>query len=112
MAARKTRRTKKKTKMARAATVTTRSTAGAGFAFEDQIGAFLLLQMLKGEGLPGSEDSIANWLQTQTKALRWSVDDLLATSDPGLSTQRQLAVSCKSSHQVSAAGLPKDFVEA
>jgi hypothetical protein len=80
------------------------------FAFEDQIGAYLLLQMLMGEALPGSDDSTGSRLQTQTKALRWSIDDLLATSDPGLSTQRQLAVSCKSSHQVTASGLPKDFI--
>jgi hypothetical protein len=108
------RRQKPKKKQAKvgASHATTRSTAGPGFAFEDQIGAYLLLQMLMGETLPGSDDSIGSRLQTQTKALHWSIDDLLATGDPGLSTQRQLAVSCKSSHQVTASGFPKDFVSA
>jgi hypothetical protein len=109
MAAKRLQRPKKK-KRVKAANATTRSTAGSGFAFEDQIGAYLLLQMFMGESLPGSDDAVGSRLQTQTKALRWSIDDLLATSDPGTDTQRQLAVSCKSSHQVTAAGLPKDFV--
>src|ERR1700686_1151010 len=110
MPSRKRHQTIKRGRKVKSASVTTRSTAGPGFAFEDQIGAYLLLQMLMGEALSGSDDSIASRLQTQTKALRWTIDDLLATSDPGLGTQRQLAVSCKSNHQVTAAGLPKDFV--
>jgi hypothetical protein len=97
-------------KKAKSASVTTRSTAGPGFAFEDQIAAYLLLQMLMGESLPGSNDSIASRLQTQTKALGWTIDDLLAASDPGTGSQHQLAISCKSSRQVTGAGLPKDFV--
>jgi hypothetical protein len=110
MAPRKRQKPRKRQARVKSSNATTRSTAGPGFAFEDQIGAYLLLQMLMGEALPGSEDSIASRLQSQTKALRWSIDDLLATSDPGLASQRQLAVSCKSSHQVTGAGLPKDFV--
>jgi hypothetical protein len=42
---------------------TTRSTAGLGFDFEDQIGAWMLLKMLSGEPLPDMErarDSIAD----------------------------------------------------
>ena len=109
MAAKKLQRPKRK-KRVKEANATTRSTAGPGFAFEDQIGAYLLLQMLMGESLPGSDDAIGCRLQTQTKSLRWSIDDLLATSDPGIDTQRQLAVSCKSNRQVTGAGLPKEFV--
>ena len=66
--------------------------------------------MLMGEALPSTEDAIGSRLQTQIKELGWSIDDLLATSYPGAETQRRVAVSCKSSMQVSAAGLPKDFV--
>jgi hypothetical protein len=110
MPIRKKQKTAQRKGKAKSPSVTTRSTAGPGFAFEDQIGAYLLLQMLMGEALPGSTDSIASRLQTQTKALGWTVDDLLATSDPGASSQYQLAISCKSSHQVTGAGLPKDFV--
>jgi hypothetical protein len=107
----KTRRSKSKKKL-RTSAATTRSRAGPGFAFEDQIGAYLLLHMLMGEALPGTEDAIGSRLQTQTKELGWSIDDLLATSHPNAKAQRRVAVSCKSSTQVSAAGLPKDFVVA
>jgi hypothetical protein len=110
MTTKKTRRPKSRKKKVRASVATTRSRAGPGFAFEDQIGAYLLLQMLMGEALPSTEDAIGSRLQTQTKELGWSIDDLLATSYPGAETQRRVAVSCKSSMQVSAAGLPKDFV--
>jgi hypothetical protein len=99
-------RKKKKTKAA----VTTRSTAGPGFDFEDHIGAYLLLQMLMGEALPGSSNAIGSRLQTQTKALGWAIDDLLVTSERTAETRHQLAVSCKSNTQVSGSGLPKDFV--
>jgi hypothetical protein len=110
MAATITRRPKRRKKKVKASVATTRSRAGPGFAFEDQIGAYLLLQMLMGEALPGTEDAIGSRLQTQTKELGWFIDDLLATSRPDAETQRRVAVSCKSSTQVSAAGLPKDFV--
>jgi hypothetical protein len=106
----KIRRSKSSKKKVKASVATTRSRAGPGFAFEDQIGAYLLLQMLMGEALPGTEDAIGSRLQTQTKELGWSIDDLLATSHPDAETQFRVAVSCKSSTQVSAAGLPKDFV--
>src|SRR6266566_587507 len=110
MARKKTRRPKIRKKKVKASVATTRSRAGPGFAFEDQFGAYLLLQTLMGEALPGTEDAIGTRLQTQTKELGWSIDDLLATSKPDAETQRRVAVSCKSSTQVSAAGLPKDFV--
>jgi hypothetical protein len=110
MAAKETRRSKSRKKKLKASVATTRSRAGPGFAFEDQIGAYLLLQMLMGEALPGAEDAVGSRLQTQTKELGWSIDDLLATSHPDTETRCRVAVSCKSSTQVSAAGLPKDFV--
>jgi hypothetical protein len=53
MPARKKQRTAKRRKKAKSASVTTRSTAGPGFVFEDQIGAYLLLQM--PGALPGSD---------------------------------------------------------
>ncbi|MBV8755108.1 MAG: ATP-binding protein [Hyphomicrobiales bacterium] len=109
MVTKKVRRPKRRKKKVKASVATTRSRAGPGFAFEDQIGAYLLLQMLMGEALPGTEDSIGSRLQTQTKELGWAIDDLLATSHPATETQRRAAVSCKSSIQVSANGLPKDF---
>jgi hypothetical protein len=112
MAVKKTARSKSKKKKAKASVATTRSRAGPGFAFEDQIGAYLLLQIMMGEALPGFEEAIGTRLQSQTKELGWHVDDLLATSQQSGEPQRRVAVSCKSSAQVSAAGLPKDFVQA
>jgi hypothetical protein len=109
MAGKKMSRPKSRKKKATKAVVTARSTAGPGFDFEDQIGGYLLLQMLVGEALPGSSNAIGSRLQTQTKALGWAIDDLLVTSDPGAETRHQVAVSCKSNRQVSGAGLPKDL---
>jgi hypothetical protein len=66
--------------------------------------------MLMGESLPGSDVAAGSRLQTQTHALGWSIDDLLATSEPGKDKRHQVAISRKSSAQVTTAGLPKDFV--
>ena len=89
---------------------TTRSTAGPGFAFEDQVAAWLLLKMLLGEAVPGMENSSGTRLQTQTSALGWLIDDLLVISGMEPSELRQLAISCKSNVQVTSSGLPRDFV--
>jgi hypothetical protein len=47
----------------------------------------------------------------QVEALGWHLDDILFTTDAGAADQRHLAISAKSNVQVSAAGLPADFVE-
>jgi hypothetical protein len=45
---------------------TTRSTAGPGFVFEDQIAAFLLLKMLVGEPIPSlGDDGLGSVLRMQ-----------------------------------------------
>ena len=104
MAKRKRKTDRKKT------SGTTRSTAGTGFAFEGQVGAWLLLKMLTGEALPGMQNSSGTRLQTQTSALGWLIDDLLVISGMKPSELRQLAISCKSNVQVTSSGLPSDFV--
>jgi hypothetical protein len=90
---------------------TTRSTAGPGFVFEDQVAAWLLLKMLTGEAMPGMDGRLGVQLQSQTSALGWLIDDLLVTCGPG-SEESHLALSCKSNLQVTSAGLPHDFVSA
>lgn len=90
---------------------TTRSTAGPGFAFEDQVAAWLLLKMLSGEAMPGMDGRHGSRLQFQTNALGWLIDDLLVTCGP-TSDETHLAISCKSSVQVTSSGLPPDFVSA
>src|ERR1700730_1907122 len=89
---------------------TTRSTAGPGFDFEDHVTAWLLLKVLSGQPLPGVE-GIGTRLQMQTEALGWAIDDILLTTVVAPDDKRQLAISCKSNVQVTASGLPADFVK-
>jgi hypothetical protein len=106
------RREKRPSKQIRKGTVrpsTTRSTAGPGFDFEDRVAAWLLLKVLTGQPLPGIE-GIGTRLQMQAEALGWSVDDILLTAMVTPDDQRHLAISCKSNVQVTALGLPADFV--
>ena len=108
MATKKKPAVKKPKKVKRRSPATTRSTAGPGFTFEDQVAAWLLTQMLSGEALPGIGAG-GTQLQFQVSALRWYIDDLLVTAVQR-PKPRRIAVSCKSNQQVSSAGLPADFV--
>lgn len=90
---------------------TTRSTAGAGFAFEDLVAADLLSQMLldlpiDGIGVAGDH------LLSQAGAAGWGIDDLICVGLMVDGTEHRLALSCKSNVQVTAAGWPVDFVTA
>lgn len=89
----------------RAAPATLRSTSGAGFHFEDLISAWLMVHMIQGAPMP-FVGGTGSQVQAQVSALGWTIDDLLVTTDAG-----RLALSVKGSAQVTAAGLPKDFVE-
>lgn len=89
---------------------TTRSTGGGGFVFEDQFAAFLLVKMLSGEPIPSlGDDGLGDLIQMQTSSMGWSIDDLLAVSSVA---NAKLAISCKSSVQVTSAGLPANFIVA
>jgi hypothetical protein len=88
---------------------TTRSAAGPGFDFEDQVAAWHLLEALTGQPHPGIEGS-ATRLQMQVEALGWYVDDILLKATVSPDDQRHLAISCKSNVQVTASALPDDFV--
>lgn len=86
-----------------------RETGGAGFDFEDRVSAWFLLQTLAGRPLPGVGGG-ATRIQMQTASLGWLLDDVLvSTGEAG--SGRRLAVSCKANLQVSASGLPDDFME-
>ena len=52
---------------------------------------------------------VAAQLQAQVSTLGWRVDDLLLTSE-AKGGPRRLAISAKGNQQVSASGLPSDFV--
>ena len=102
---------KKRKKRKKGATPSTRrSTAGVGFAFEDQVAAWYVLKILTGQPLLGIEGNVSR-LQMQTESLGWFIDDVLLTATAGAADDRRLAISCKSNVQVSASGLPSDFLE-
>ena len=89
--------------------VTSRSTGGAGFAFEDLVAADLLSLCLADRPLPGIKAPVFR-VQMQVRALGWTIDDILCTASKGWDGERRLAISCKSNVQVSGRGLPPDFV--
>jgi hypothetical protein len=90
---------------------TTRSTSGAGFAFEDCVAADLLSQFLldmpiEGIGVPGTQ------ILSQAAAGAWIIDDLVCFGAGADGVERRLALSCKSNLQVSGNGWPADFISA
>jgi hypothetical protein len=86
---------------------TLRSTSGAGFEFEDLISAWQLVKALSGEQAPGI-GGVVTQAQAQVSTLGWRIDDLLLTAHA--TTPRRLAISAKGNLQVTAVGLPADFV--
>ncbi|SPS02459.1 hypothetical protein [Cupriavidus taiwanensis] len=93
---------------AKRAAATLRSTSGAGFEFEDLISAWQLVKALSGEQAPGI-GGVVTQVQAQVSTLGWRIDDLLLTAQ-ATTAPRRLAISAKSNLQVTAAGLPADFV--
>ncbi|WP_402721292.1 hypothetical protein [Janthinobacterium rivuli] len=91
------------------APATLRSTSGAGFDLEDLISAWQLVKALSGERAPGI-DAVATQIQAQVSTLGWHIDDLLLTSQSA-AAPRRLAISVKGNLQVTAAGVPADFVK-
>ena len=85
-----------------------RSTSGAGFEFEDLVSAWQLVKALSGEPAPGIERDVTS-VQAQVAALGWYIDDLLLTAKTD-GAKRCLAISVKGNMQVTASGLPADFV--
>ncbi|HEV2817716.1 MAG TPA: hypothetical protein VGW40_10930 [Allosphingosinicella sp.] len=90
---------------------TTRSTSGAGFAFEDLVAADLLSQFLldmpiEGIAVPGTH------ILSQAAAAGWVIDDLVCVGAGEDGAERHLALSCKSNLQVSSHGWPADFISA
>jgi energy-coupling factor transporter ATP-binding protein EcfA2 len=90
------------------APATLRSTSGAGFEFEDLISAWQLVKALSGEQAPGI-GGVVTQAQAQVSTLGWGIDDLLLTAQ-STTALRRLAISAKGNLQVTAAGLPADFV--
>jgi ABC-type oligopeptide transport system ATPase subunit len=93
---------------AKRAPATLRSTSGAGFEFEDLISAWQLVKALSGEQAPGI-GGVVTQSQAQVSTLGWRIDDLLLTAQ-ATTLPRRLAISAKGNLQVTAVGLPADFV--
>ena len=93
---------------ARRTPATLRSMSGAGFEFEDLISAWQLVKALSGEQAPGI-GCVVTQVQAQVSTLKWRIDDLLLTAQVS-EAPRRLAISAKGNLQVTAAGLPADFV--
>ena len=93
---------------AKGAPATLRSMSGAGFEFEDLISAWQLVKALSGEHAPGI-GGVVTQVQAQVSTLGWRIDDLLLTAQ-ATGAPRRLAISAKGNLQVTAAGLPADFV--
>lgn len=87
-----------------------RVTSGAGFEFEDRISAWLMMKMLTGEQAPAIGGT-GTQIQAQVSTLGWRIDDLLLTIHDNADSPRRLAISVKGNLQVSASGLPADFVK-
>ncbi|MGE4337278.1 MAG: hypothetical protein AB7E55_15045 [Pigmentiphaga sp.] len=85
-----------------------RSMSGAGFEFEDLISAWQLVKALSGEQTP-CIGGVVTQVQAQVSTLGWRIDDLLLTAQTA-GAPRRLAISAKGNVQVTAAGLPADFV--
>lgn len=94
-----------------ASNATTRSTAGPGYAFEDQVAADLLSRFLLDMPIPAI-DVPGVQLLSQVRALGLPIDDLLCIGTDGDGGKHKLALSCKSNMQVTANGLPSDFITA
>jgi hypothetical protein len=89
---------------------TLRSLSGAGFEFEDLISAWLQIKMLTGEPMPPIGGAGIQ-LQAQVSSLGWHIDDLLLTIQSNTGSFGRLAISAKGNLQVTASGLPADFVK-
>lgn len=85
-------------------------TGGAGFVYEDHIAARLLLDMLAGTNILGSDFGAIEKIDWQTRDMHWLADDLGVTCNTTNGT-RAIGLSIKSDKQVKTSGFPDSFVE-
>ena len=86
-------------------------TGGRGFAYEDQVAAFFLANMLSGQAFLGAEFGCVRSVGFQVRDRGWLLDDLLIQFQSSNGTHH-LALSVKSDKQVTRNGFPGDFVRA
>ena len=84
----------------------TKNTSGSGFTFEDRVIAYFLACLLAGDAPLDTEWGHIIRLDFQTRVQNWYLDDILITFSNGA----RLALSLKSSEQITGKSLPGDFV--
>ena len=90
---------------------TPKQTSGAGFAFEDKVVAFYLVQMLAELAPFSSPKGTIVQIDCQVAVDGWNLDDLLLTlSEAG--QHHRVAFSIKSNKQFVSKRVPAEFVEA
>ena len=86
------------------------ATGGAGYVYEDEVGAYFAAAMLVGatpvEGVTGR---IVR-LNFQTASLGWALDDLLVTFESPSGERRRIGISEKSGRQFAGVKADPDFV--
>lgn len=83
-----------------------KTTSGGGYAFEDQVGAFLAAALLAGEPLLGTDVGPAFRIDFQVGVDGWELDDVLVT----FASRVRWCVSVKSSRYIGPS-VPRDFAE-
>lgn len=87
------------------------STSGAGYSYEDHIGA-MFLGLLLVRGIPAVfKDCQIDEVSFQTEYLGWNTDDLLVSCTSDRFARRQLAVQVKRSFRMSASDRQKVFTD-
>jgi hypothetical protein len=88
-----------------------RLTGGAGFRYEDLVGARFVLDMLGGKNSLGAEFGRIRRVDLQARDTGWFADDVVVTCAQVPKGERTLGLSLKIHRQVTRAGFPPDFVE-
>lgn len=83
-------------------------TGGRGYNFEDSVAAHFLLAMITGTELWGPEYGCITKIDWQTHATGWLFDDLLLTLKDRTGVLHRVAISIKSSAQITTNGFPQE----
>ena len=86
-------------------------TGGRGYNFEDSVAAHFLLAMIAGTELWGPEYGCITKIDWQTHADGWLFDDLLLTLKDRTGVLHRVAISIKSSAQITTNGFPQETTQ-
>lgn len=92
-------------------TATPKQTGGAGYSFEDKVGAYFCIRLLQGSFPFDPAFGVLQGIAFQNRVDGWFVDDVLLTLNDGGNT-RKCGLSVKSNIQFGKKTAPADFVVA